>query len=55
MLFNIILLLLLLLLLLFIKVDCYITFSNYKKPINVNLPIKFEKNSDTNWFANSLL
>ena len=39
----------------FFKVDFYITFYNYKKPINVNLPIKLEKNSDTKRFANSLL
>ena len=37
------------------KGDIYITFYNYKKPINVNLPIKREKNSDTKRFANSLL
>ena len=37
------------------KGDIYITFYNYKKPINVNLPIKLEKNSDTKRFANSLL
>ena len=37
------------------KGDIYITFYNYKKPINVNLPIKCEKNSDTKRFANSLL
>ena len=29
------------------KVDFYITFYNYKKPIIVNLPRKLEKNSDT--------
>ena len=29
----------------FFKVDFYITFYNYKKPINVNIPIKLEKNS----------
>ena len=39
----------------FFKVDFYITFYNYKKPINVNLPRKLEKNSDTKRFANSLL
>ena len=33
----------------------YITFYNYKKPINITLPIKLKKNSDTKWFANSLL
>ena len=37
------------------KGDIYITFYNYKKPINVNLPTKREKNSDTKRFANSLL
>ena len=37
------------------KGDIYITFYNYKKPINVKLPIKREKNSDTKRFANSLL
>ena len=39
----------------FFKVDLYITFYNYKKPINVNLPRKLEKNSDTKCFANSLM
>ena len=39
----------------FFKVDFYITFYNYKKPINVNLPIKLKKNSDTKRFANLLL
>ena len=29
----------------FFKVDFYITFYNYKKPINVNIPTKVEKNS----------
>ena len=38
----------------FFKVGFYITFYDYTKPINVNLPSKFEKNSDTKWFANSL-
>ena len=37
------------------KVDFYTTFYNYKKPINVSLPIKLEKNSDAKRFANSLL
>ena len=36
----------------FLKVDFYITFHSYKKPINVNLPRKLEKNSDTKRFAN---
>ena len=31
----------------FFKVDFYITFYNYKKPINVNLPRNLEKNLDT--------
>ena len=39
----------------FFKVDFYITFYDYKKPINVNLPIKLVKNSDTKRFSNSLL
>ena len=39
----------------FFKVDFYITFYNCKKPINVNLPIKLKKNSDTKRFANLLL
>ena len=39
----------------FLKVDFYITFYNDKKPININLPIKLEKNSDTKLFADSLL
>ena len=43
------------LLLLLFKVDFYITFYNYKKPINVNLPRKLEKNSNTKRFANSLI
>ena len=29
----------------FFKVDFYLTFYNYKKPINVNLPRKLEKNT----------
>ena len=52
------LLLLLLLLLLFIylfKIDFYITFYNYKKPIGVNLPRNLEKNLDAKRFANSLI
>ena len=39
----------------FFKVDFYITFYNYKKSINVNLPIKLEKNPDAKRFAKSLL
>ena len=39
----------------FFEVDFYITFHNYKKHINVNLPRKLNKNSDTKWFANSLM
>ena len=39
----------------FFKVDFYITFYNYKKPINVNLPRKLEKNSDAKRFTNSLI
>ena len=39
----------------FFKVDFYITFYNYKKPINVNLLRKLEKKSDTKQFANSLM
>ena len=39
----------------FFKVDFYITFYNYRKPINVNLLRKLEKNSDTKRFANSLI
>ena len=39
----------------FSKVDFYVTFYNYKKPINANLPRKLERNSDTKWFANSLI
>ena len=39
----------------FFKVDFYITFYNYKKPIDVNLSIKLEKSSDTKRFADSSL
>ena len=39
----------------FFKVNFCIIFYNYEKPINVNLPIKLETNSDTKRFANSLL
>ena len=39
----------------FFQVDFYITFYNYNKPINVNLPRKLEKNSDAKRFANSLI
>ena len=39
----------------FFKVDFYVTSYNYKKIINVNLPRKLEKNSDTKRFANSLM
>ena len=39
----------------FFKVDFCTTFYNYKKPINVNLPLKLAKNSDTKQFGNSLL
>ena len=39
----------------FFKVDFYITFCNCKKPIDVNLSIKLEKNSDTKRFADSSL
>ena len=39
----------------FFKVDFHITSYNYKKPINVNLLRKLEKNSDTKRFANSLI
>ena len=37
----------------FFKVDFCITFYNYKKPVNVNLPRKLEKISDTKRFSNS--
>ena len=39
----------------FFKVDLYKTIYNYKKPINVNLPRKLEKNSDLKRLANSLI
>ena len=39
----------------FFKVDFYITFYNYKEPINFSLLRKLEKNSDTKRFANSFL
>ena len=39
----------------FFKFDFCITFYNYKKPVNVNLPRKLEKNSDTKRFAKSLM
>ena len=39
----------------FFKVDFHITSYNYKKPINVNLLRKLEKNSDTKRFTNSLI
>ena len=39
----------------FFKVDFYITFYSYRKPINVNLLRKLEKNSDKKRFANSLI
>ena len=39
----------------FYKVDFFINFYNYRKLINVNLPRKLEKNSDTKRFANSLI
>ena len=35
----------------FFKVDFYITFYNYKKPINVNFPRKLEEKSDTRRFC----
>ena len=42
----------------FFKVDFYITFSNYKKPIKINLPRNLAKNLDTktvsiHWFNKS--
>ena len=39
----------------FFKIDFYMIFYNYKKPINGNLPIKLEKNSGTKRFAKLLL
>ena len=39
----------------FFKFDFCITFYNYKKPVNVNLPRKLEKNSDAKRFAKSLM
>ena len=39
----------------FFKIDFYITFYNYKKPIDVNLPRNLEKNLDAKRFANSLI
>ena len=39
----------------FFKVDFYVTFYNYKNPINANLPRKLERNSDTKWFVHSLI
>ena len=53
-LFNIIIIIIITIIIIisFLKVDFYITFHSYKKPINVNLPRKLEKNSDTKRFAN---
>ena len=39
----------------FFKIDFYITFYNYKKAIDVNLPRNLEKNLDAKRFANSLI
>ena len=39
----------------FFKVDFYIIFYNYKKQINVSLPRKLEKKSDTKRFENLLI
>ena len=39
----------------FFKIDFYITFYNYKKPIDVNLPRNLEKNLDAKRFPNSLI
>ena len=39
----------------FFKFDFCITFYNYKKPVNVNLPRKLGKNSDAKRFAKSLM
>ena len=52
---TIIIIIIIIIIIYLFKGDIYITFYNYKKPINVNLPIKREKNSDTKRFANSLL